>query len=319
MINWRNWPVYYFWRFYKWQNKGDMSPIVASFKLTQRCNLRCTHCPWLVSRDTELTIEEWKRKADYVWAQGCTVVVIEGGEPTLRKDLNEIIDYCRFIGLYVILISNGTRPLAQYNPNVIWISMEGTKTTHDSIRGEGMFDKSFQTIKELYKKKHIITLTTLSPKNIGDIEPMCETLMPYLDGMWFSYVYPYKNIQDTILTSKEKQESAMLIMKLKKEKYRDKIFNSYTFLKEVGRGWTCYPWLMIIITSNGDVKNGCMIDHLERYNCKNCDLACNGELSKLYEAHADTRKAWAGNVGVPITLNPFEWFRVTTQQKDKKI
>ncbi len=296
--------LYYLWRNFNWHVLKDRSPIVASLKLTQRCNLRCTHCPWLVSRKTELTTQQWVEKIDYVWERGCTVVVIEGGEPTLRKDLGEIIDYCRRKGLYVIMVTNGTREISQYDTDVIWISMEGTREVHDSIRGEGNFQKSFDTIKRFHGEKHIITLTTLSRKNLHNIEALVDTLSPHLDGMWFSYAYPYHNIEDTILTPQEKIASAQRIIDLKK-KYNN-IYNSDTFLKEVGRGWTCYPWLMVVITSDGYAKDGCMIDHVdEQYDCANCDLACNGELSKLYEAAPDTRVLWRRNVGAPVAFDFF--------------
>lgn len=295
--------IYYFWRTFKWHLLNDRSPIVASLKLTQRCNLRCTHCPWLVSRTKELSTEEWKQRIDFVWDRGCTVVVIEGGEPSLRKDLVEIIDYCKEKGFYVILVTNGTRDIKPYNPDVLWISVEGTQEIHDSIRGEGSFQKSFETIKKYQGKKHIITLTTFSKKNINNLEELVATLSPHLDGMWFSYAYPYHNIQDTILSKKEKIDSANRIMRLK-EQYSN-IYNSNTFLKEVGRGWQCYPWLMVVITSDGHTKDGCMIEHIEDYKCDDCDLACNGELSKLFESASDTRRLWRLNVGTPITVELF--------------
>ncbi len=295
---------YYFWRTVKWHYFKDRSPIVASLKLTQRCNLRCTHCPWLVTRQKELSTQGWFEKIDYLWDRGCTIVVIEGGEPTLRPDLADIIDYCKQKGLYVIMVTNGTRDIAAYDADVIWVSIEGTQEVHDSIRGEGNFQKSVEMIKNYQRKKHIVTLTTLSKKNVHDIEPLVAGLSPYLDGMWFSYTYPYHNIQDTILSNEEKIASAEVVMRLKK-KYSN-IYNSNTFLKEVGRGWQCYPWLMVVITSDGYAKDGCMIEHVDGgYNCKDCDLACNGELSKLFEVSSETRGLWRRNVGVPITLELF--------------
>ncbi|MBI5788295.1 MAG: radical SAM protein [Candidatus Schekmanbacteria bacterium] len=298
----RNFP-YYMWRTFNWHVLKDHSPIVASLKLTQRCNLRCTHCPWLVTRTKELTTVEWKHKIDKLWQRGCTVVVIEGGEPTLRTDLGEIIDYCRSIGFFIILVTNGTLDIEPYHPDVLWISIEGTQPIHDSIRGAGMFQKSFDTIKKYQGKKHIVTLTTLSKKNVGDIENLLATLSPHLDGMWFSYAYPYHNIQDEILSQEEKIESARLIMSLRPQ--YPNIYNSDTFLKEVGCGWKCYPWLMIVVTSDGFDKDGCMIEHIEKNTCRNCDLGCNGELSKLFEVSPDTRNLWRKNVGTPITLELF--------------
>lgn len=107
---------YYFYRFVKWK-LGDKSPIVASLKITQRCNLRCTHCSWKNKITEELPTKQWKEIIKDVWDRGCRVVVFEGGEPTLRIDLKELIEYSSNLGLKSIVVTNGTQDLTEITPN----------------------------------------------------------------------------------------------------------------------------------------------------------------------------------------------------------
>jgi molybdenum cofactor biosynthesis enzyme MoaA len=64
--------------------------------LTERCNLRCTYCMpeegvQLTPKQKLLTADEILRLARLFVDQGVTKIRLTGGEPTLRKDLLEIV------------------------------------------------------------------------------------------------------------------------------------------------------------------------------------------------------------------------------------
>ena len=90
---------------------GDRSPFVATLKLTYRCNLTCIHCPWSQRTSDELSTDEWKARIDELRSKGVENFIFEGGEPTLRDDLAELIDYTRGLGGKVVLSTNGTLDL----------------------------------------------------------------------------------------------------------------------------------------------------------------------------------------------------------------
>jgi MoaA/NifB/PqqE/SkfB family radical SAM enzyme len=286
-----NW--YYFYRYIKWKF-GDRSPIVASLKVTQRCNLSCSHCSWKNKIVQDLPTQRWKEIIRDVHGRGCTQLTLEGGEPTLRTDLQELIEYASSLGLSTLVVTNGTRDLSKITPNRVWVSLEGPEKINDQIRGFGTFEKAFETIRRYPKK--IVTLTTISRTNYKEIEEMCEALSDYVLGFMFSFLYPYKETRDIALTSSERKETAKQLLHLKA---RFNIVNSDSFLKAVGTGWKCYPWGLICATADGKFSDGCMVEHIEKCDCEMCDMACYGEMAQAIRLKMDALKFFYDAAGVP--------------------
>ena len=66
----------------------------ARLSLTQRCNLKCVYCNPDGERcpqNTELSVEDWLRIVDALVHLGVRKIRLTGGEPLVRKDLEEII------------------------------------------------------------------------------------------------------------------------------------------------------------------------------------------------------------------------------------
>ena len=88
-------------------------PHVVAWNLTKRCNLACDHCyiaagPWMPTQD-DLTLPEVKRITDEILdINPGPMFVLTGGEPLLRKDLEEIADYGASRGATVVVGTNGT-------------------------------------------------------------------------------------------------------------------------------------------------------------------------------------------------------------------
>ena len=94
-------------------------PLGLLAELTHRCPLRCPYCSnplELERRSTELAFEDWRRVLGEAAALGVLQVHLSGGEPTRRRDLADIIDHCRAVGLYSNLITAGVseQQLAAY-------------------------------------------------------------------------------------------------------------------------------------------------------------------------------------------------------------
>ncbi len=129
---------YYLYRFIRWK-LGNKSPITAVAKVTSRCNLKCKHCPWWKWDINEVDTERWFKALRDARKQGVIHLILEGGEPTIRKDINKIINYAKELGMLVMMITNGTNDLARYNPDNFWISVDGVGEVHDRLRGKGVF------------------------------------------------------------------------------------------------------------------------------------------------------------------------------------
>jgi len=80
------------------------------WEATSRCNLRCGHChAWGGEKIIpELSTTEVKSLIIQVSNSGIGTFVFTGGEPFLREDLFELIDYARQFHLHLFVATNGT-------------------------------------------------------------------------------------------------------------------------------------------------------------------------------------------------------------------
>lgn len=133
--------------------------------LTERCNLRCTHCavPEEDSPAThELTTAEWTGFVDEALQSGVRRIVLSGGEALLRSDCLEIAEHALDAGAdAVVIVTNGTvlpmatvKRLANLQRNspslLLHVSLDGSSdTTHDLIRGIGSYDRTMAGLDRL--------------------------------------------------------------------------------------------------------------------------------------------------------------------------
>ncbi|MCK4436240.1 radical SAM protein, partial [Candidatus Bathyarchaeota archaeon] len=69
-------------------------PHHVQWMITRKCNYRCKGCNVWREQDTrELSTEEIKRGLDILRELGVIEVVLSGGNPLLRDDIGEIIEY----------------------------------------------------------------------------------------------------------------------------------------------------------------------------------------------------------------------------------
>lgn len=136
---------------------------------TLRCNLKCRHCCFSSFSCFEISSDKWKEIIVNLkkWL-GAFWLRISGGEPLLREDLLEIIEFSKSIGVCSLLDTNGSfidRSVANRILNsgldIICISLDGFKEeTHDYIRGPGVFKDAIAAI-EYLRNKIILQITTV--------------------------------------------------------------------------------------------------------------------------------------------------------------
>jgi radical SAM protein with 4Fe4S-binding SPASM domain len=152
--------------------------------LTERCNLRCTHCYQTGKETDELSLWEIKATISEIdemfraWSETYGLEFspsfnITGGEPLLHEDIFEIIELLRMRNFEVYLLSNGiflnkekVNLLSRFGVKGVQVSMEGPEKIHDSIRGKGSFSSSLKGIGYLLEAGIKVTLNvTLSNIN----------------------------------------------------------------------------------------------------------------------------------------------------------
>jgi PqqA peptide cyclase len=85
-------------------------PTTLLAELTYRCPLHCPYCSNpvdLARAAAELSTDDWKRVLSEARALGVLQLGLSGGEPMLRKDLEDIIEHAHKVGLYSTLVTSG--------------------------------------------------------------------------------------------------------------------------------------------------------------------------------------------------------------------
>ena len=85
-------------------------PATANLAITHRCQCKCRHCsadPFVDPSREELTVPELKTVVDGALDLGASLVIFTGGEPTLREDLYELIDYVDKTRAMPMIFTNG--------------------------------------------------------------------------------------------------------------------------------------------------------------------------------------------------------------------
>jgi mycofactocin radical SAM maturase len=128
---------------------GLDAPICLTWELTYGCNLACVHCLSSSGRrdPKELSTDEARGVVDELAALSVFYVNIGGGEPTIRADFYDLVDYALDRGVGVKFSTNGTtltpsraRRLAATDYLDVQISLDGADAaTNDAVRGEGSF------------------------------------------------------------------------------------------------------------------------------------------------------------------------------------
>jgi len=123
------------------------APYRMDLAITYRCNNNCSHCYNDRPRDyPEISTEQWKKIIDKIWELGIPHIVFTGGEPTLRKDLPELISHAEKNGQITGLNTNGrllrdikfVNQLVRSGLDHIQITLE----SHDPSIHDGMVAKS---------------------------------------------------------------------------------------------------------------------------------------------------------------------------------
>lgn len=114
-------------------------PHVVAWNLTRRCNLECAHCYISAgpreSAASELDTATCLRIIDEILAVNpAPMLILSGGEPLLRDDLEEIAAYGARRGATVVVGTNGTRLTPERIAALKAAGVRGVAVSIDSLR-----------------------------------------------------------------------------------------------------------------------------------------------------------------------------------------
>ena len=138
---------------------GLDAPICLTWELTYACNLACVHCLSSSGRrdPRELSTAQCKAVIDELERMQVFYVNIGGGEPTVRSDFWELVDYATAHQVGVKFSTNGSRitpaiarKLAASDYVDVQISLDGaTADVNDAVRGEGSYATALGAMQHL--------------------------------------------------------------------------------------------------------------------------------------------------------------------------
>ena len=158
----------------------------VDLNLGYSCNADCPFCYYKISvksrrKDKDLTTQQAKRLIRYIKWRGKEIIDFTGGEPTIRKDICELVFYAKELGFKEItIITNGLKlshrafveKLIDSGVDDFLFSLHGHNAEiHDELVGvKGAFDKLTQAIK--------------NAKEIGSVRIRSNTV---INGMNFKH------------------------------------------------------------------------------------------------------------------------------------
>lgn len=273
-------------RFYLQRKIGGRAiPLLASFKVTYRCNLACLACPFHARASEDNAQISWNKAIaalDTLHHYNTRIVVFEGGEPLLWRDggyrLHDLVRYARRRFLRVAVTTNGTLPL-DVPAHTLWVSLDGMKDTHDALRG-GSFDRVCSNLAAT-KHPRVFAHCTVNRRNVRDLGRLARWVreVPALKGMTVQFFYPYHQGEEDLALSVDDRRAAIeILLDLKKRGFP--ILNSQAGLKAMAHNrWRCHDDLLINVDPDGSVTRGCYVKNRGRINCDACGFTPVAEAS----------------------------------------
>jgi radical SAM family uncharacterized protein len=253
---------------------GQKRPVLAGHKLLYRCNLECHMCPFWRREDEELlSLAQEVRVMNALADAGVSFLGFEGGEPTLRKDLPEILReaHDRF---HTSLVTNGwllkrRLPDLRRHLEMLFVSLDGIGETHDRLRGiPGSFVRAVDGMRAARDVVQTAISSTLTKDNLDHAERLVKLAEDL--GVWITFQVAYHYSTADLLTPRPKQLFPTLrrLRALKEEgapilessEYFDSILRSW----DGGPKWRCRPWMTINVDPSGRIVMPCYV--LQEYN-----------------------------------------------------
>ncbi len=172
-----------------------MDLMVAAMTVEGRwhCNQKCVHCYAAgqeQSEEAELPTADWKAIIDKCRTAGVTQLTFTGGEPTMRDDLFELIDYARWF--VTRLNTNGIRLTRDYCEKLRGVSLDSAQITfyshdedvHDELVGASRYGDTVAGIKNaLATGLNLSVNTPLCTRNRDYVKTL-----EFLCGLGVTYV-----------------------------------------------------------------------------------------------------------------------------------
>lgn len=161
----------------------------ALIKVGYACNDHCTFCHTLEVRHIDDTTERVFAKIDRAKRLGYSMVVLSGGEPTIRPELFRWAERVANLGLDFGLVTNGrllsypdaVERLLANRLKYVYLSLHGgTPKVHNSLVRAHAFEESFGGIGQVHGRIPVLTVNCVVTRaNVDHLLGIVDLLLPY--------------------------------------------------------------------------------------------------------------------------------------------
>ena len=260
------------------------TPINIMWRITNKCNSRCSYCGIWKKKQKELTTKQIFSLINEMKKCGTQRIGFVGGEAFLRDDFEQIVDYVKSKGIYTTLVSNGC--FVPKNMKIVKkldylvLSFDGKKENHEKGRIKGSFDKVIKAFNACKKNNvKVLTNTVLNKYNLTDIDYILDSAKKYGFKCTFNLlqgggdVYPsneeYRRAINHLI--KRKKQGAPIVLSIKAMKFLRKWpdYRKFMAKKEV-KGFKCWAGQLIFnIDTDGKIAACDIMTHILKNN-PNC-------------------------------------------------
>ena len=235
------------------------SPLYVQFYITARCNLACEQCNIIYSdaKHQEMDIDQINKVAENLKKIGVNIVLLIGGEPFIRKDIDKIVKAFTSRNIHVRMQTNGIatekqlKSCVNYGGKDISISLD---TLESSLQDEinGGFKKSWtraintiSNVSNIFPENSTAFFNSvIMPKNLNQIIKVIKFATKIGWGVSLVPVHVstpdhtmgYRTLDyDNNVTFDKSNESEIkeLIIKLKEIKKNYNLYDSDEYLDDV--------------------------------------------------------------------------------------
>jgi MoaA/NifB/PqqE/SkfB family radical SAM enzyme len=264
------------------KSKLTHTPFFLAHAITYACNSRCKTCTyWQMTRrkNEDLSTTDVFRLLDEAYSCGMRGYYLFGGEPSVRNDIGDVVEYARRRGFLTTMNTNGsllaTKAEELQNIDFLFVSLDAPNAYHDYIRGrEGSFQEVLEGIRKIRAvgNARVILVTTISNLNYDVVEPMAKLAQKLHVGISYNSVEPTVAssfeegrtnlpVADYGLTPSQLRFLYIQLLRLKQEGYP--LMETRYVLKHFveQRGWRChFPKMFVYVSADNQIFS-CTYNH----------------------------------------------------------
>ncbi len=265
-------------------------PLFATVILTDKCNLSCKHCCLHNYRDVgeeDYSLEHLYADLLRLYQKGVRILCFSGGEIALweNKDrtIRQLVKKAKEIGFfYVTLATNGTIPLDYGDADFVLMSIDGTRDSHNAIRGD-TYDQILGNIRTNASDR-IAIFMELNQINKQDIRSVCilGKEEKNICAVSFNFHTPFIGTESLALSYEEKRDCLKEIEQLKKEGYQ--ILNLESCFQNILDNNFKKPCKQLMVLDHGDdiICNRCS---KEKGLCDQCGYFETVEIARIFSGN----------------------------------